>query len=256
MQSRARRVHAALEDPPRTAGDVARRAFDGANALACAASLTELDLIMQPAMEAIGFNHFVAVETLGPQTRLIAGHRHPTWWPHMFQHNYHMEDAPFIVARRDGGARFYSEAIHPENLTPLQQRIANERRAFGINDGFINTTHFIEGPALTVAVVGADVDARDPDVRAAALILTSYYGVAARGFHNAPPMRPRTLLTARQLDCLRWVRAGKSGADIADILGISVHTVHEHVAQACARLGVRTRVQAVVVAMSLGLIDT
>ena len=75
MQSRARRVHAALEDPPRTAGDVARRAFDGANALACAASLTELDLIMQPAMEAIGFNHFVAVETVGPQTRLMGSYQ-------------------------------------------------------------------------------------------------------------------------------------------------------------------------------------
>ncbi|HEY2359423.1 MAG TPA: helix-turn-helix transcriptional regulator [Phenylobacterium sp.] len=60
------------------------------------------------------------------------------------------------------------------------------------------------------------------------------------------------LLTARQVECLRWTEEGKSARDIGTILGISARTVDEHIAGACAALGVRTRVQAVVRARSLG----
>lgn len=62
-------------------------------------------------------------------------------------------------------------------------------------------------------------------------------------------------LTARQIDCLLWVEQGKSAWDIGAILGISPRTVEGHLAGACERLGVRTRVQAVVRARRSGLLD-
>ncbi|MDP1875195.1 MAG: helix-turn-helix transcriptional regulator [Phenylobacterium sp.] len=63
-----------------------------------------------------------------------------------------------------------------------------------------------------------------------------------------------SLLTHRQLECLRWAQAGKSSNDIGVILGISHRTVDCHIAEACARLEVRTRVQAVSQAIELGLL--
>jgi DNA-binding CsgD family transcriptional regulator len=69
---------------------------------------------------------------------------------------------------------------------------------------------------------------------------------------QAPPVV--TLLTRRQIDCLTWAARGKSSTDIASILGLSSHTVDEHLGEACKRLGVRTRVQAVMEASSRGLI--
>ena len=62
------------------------------------------------------------------------------------------------------------------------------------------------------------------------------------------------MLTARQVECLSWVRAGKSSTDIGAILGLSARTVDEHIASACDRLGVRTRTQAVVEAVAKGLL--
>ena len=47
---------------------------------------------------------------------------------------------------------------------------------------------------------------------------------------------------------------GKSSTDIAELLGISAQTVEEHIAAACRKLGVRTRVQAAVEASLLGII--
>lgn len=61
-------------------------------------------------------------------------------------------------------------------------------------------------------------------------------------------------LSPRQIECLYWVQEGKSSRDIAVILGISHRMVERHVFRACQKLGVRTRLQAVIRARSLGLI--
>jgi DNA-binding CsgD family transcriptional regulator len=71
----------------------------------------------------------------------------------------------------------------------------------------------------------------------------------SRDLEAAPPR-----LSARQLECLAWAQEGKSAGDIGQILGLSGRTVEGHLAKACAALGVRTRVQAVVRARSLGLL--
>lgn len=67
--------------------------------------------------------------------------------------------------------------------------------------------------------------------------------------------RDRVVLSRRQLECLSWAEAGKSARDTGQILGISQRTVEKHLEQAYEVLGVRTRIQAVVRARSLGLLD-
>ena len=61
-------------------------------------------------------------------------------------------------------------------------------------------------------------------------------------------------ITQRQLECLAWVKEGKSASDIGGILGVSARTVEKHLMKVCAHLQVKTRVQAVVRALELGLI--
>lgn len=69
-----------------------------------------------------------------------------------------------------------------------------------------------------------------------------------REFHNHE-------ITARQLECLAWVQQGKSASDIGGILGISSRTVEGHLLKVCDHLGVKTRLQAVLKARELGLIE-
>ena len=75
-----------------------------------------------------------------------------------------------------------------------------------------------------------------------------------REFTQSDVSTPEVSLTPRQLECLRWVQEGKSSRDIGVILGISHRIVERHVFRACQRLGVRTRLQAVIRARTLGLI--
>ena len=65
---------------------------------------------------------------------------------------------------------------------------------------------------------------------------------------------PDVVLSPRQTECLFWVQQGKSSRDIGTILGISHRMVERHIFRACQKLGVRTRLQAVIRARSLGLI--
>lgn len=65
----------------------------------------------------------------------------------------------------------------------------------------------------------------------------------------------RITLSRRQVQCLYWAQEGKSAADIGVILGLSPRTVEEYLAKACDKLGVRRRVQAVVRARRLGLLE-
>lgn len=61
-------------------------------------------------------------------------------------------------------------------------------------------------------------------------------------------------ITPRQLQCLFWVQEGKSATDIGGILGVSGRTVEGHLKKLCGHLGVKTRIQAVVLARTLGLL--
>lgn len=72
---------------------------------------------------------------------------------------------------------------------------------------------------------------------------------------SSPPFTDLTVLTDRQRQCLNRAARGLTSRAIGEALGISSRTVDEHLAAACAALGVRTRVQAAAI-ISLALPDT
>ena len=61
-------------------------------------------------------------------------------------------------------------------------------------------------------------------------------------------------LSPREHECLQWACLGKSSADMGVILGLSPRTVDSYLEKACAKLRVRTRIEAVAVAVRHGLV--
>ena len=61
-------------------------------------------------------------------------------------------------------------------------------------------------------------------------------------------------LSPRERECLYWASEGKSSSDIAAILGLSGRTVDSYLEKTCAKLGVRTRIEAVATAVRAGIL--
>ncbi|TDE41704.1 response regulator transcription factor [Nonomuraea mesophila] len=70
----------------------------------------------------------------------------------------------------------------------------------------------------------------------------------------APPTGALELLTAREREVLECLAAGLSNAEIARTLTVEEGTVKTHVARILHKLGVRTRVHAVIYAYEHGLV--
>ncbi|MEU9672762.1 MULTISPECIES: response regulator [Streptomyces] len=76
----------------------------------------------------------------------------------------------------------------------------------------------------------------------------------ARQRVSAPPKRSIEGLTAREAEVLVLIARGLSNADIADHLTITDHTVKTHINRLFAKMGLRDRAQAVILAYELGLV--
>ncbi|HEX6342530.1 response regulator transcription factor [Umezawaea sp.] len=78
---------------------------------------------------------------------------------------------------------------------------------------------------------------------------------AGRDAGTAAPHRDLSTLTPRELEVLRHLAEGLSNAELATRLHLSEATVKTHVARILAKLGLRDRVQAVIVAYETGLVS-
>lgn len=152
--------------------------------------------------------------------------------------------------------RFASEVEQSDG----QKLIFDEAREFGLRDGFFLPIHQLDGSMYIVTMKVADPFEPDEQLFATLHMLGLYYGLAVRKLCFGPEATPKPqaektpVLTGRQRECLQWVRAGKTDWEIGQILGISQRTVVEHLELARRRLGVATRTQAVIEAISRGLI--
>jgi len=100
--------------------------------------------------------------------------------------------------------------------------------------------------------LGADDYVTKPiDFERLATIIEARLGQGAR--HDV--WARRIALNEREVDCLTWSARGKTSVEIATILGVGKRTVDFHIDNACRKLNVATRTEAVVKATSSHLID-
>ncbi len=142
-----------------------------------------------------------------------------------------------------------------------QERFAHVWRAF--RDGGGHAEPFaLEAPA-TVVEVGATVTAHIlPSRHLITLDPASVHGSGRNGERVTPrrfappPLESTRTPTARELEVLGLLAGGRTDGQIGELLELSPATVQTHVRNAKAKIGARTRAQAVAIALQRGLIES
>jgi DNA-binding CsgD family transcriptional regulator len=180
-------------------------------------------------------------------------------WPREWQEIYAQEE----YARHDPIPLLARLAMRPFDLAvAFGDCEKTEKRAayaawvaeIGVRDVFAVPMHY-PGDDIGLCVTVAERPIDDPAERHALLFASIHVLHRCRDLNNqAQEKSVKAALSEREIACMGWVLEGKSDRDIGQILGISHTTVHFHVERVKQKLGVRTRVQAAKLVLSLGYI--
>jgi LuxR family quorum sensing-dependent transcriptional regulator len=235
---------------------IPERAFDLVAAAPDIGSLAELDRVVGEELRSFGWRLLLGVQIAtapdAQDVRVLFGNPDHPWVRHYYENGW-QSFCPVAASVSTRPACW--REIRAGRLSRRQRTMFEELRAFDLDEGHIVAVDRGPGGAMAVSLAGGGVEAADPMVRAATHFLSIHFGLVGLKLARPGADDPCAGLSPRQLECLKWVRAGKSSHDIGAILSISARTVDEHLAEACRKLGVKTRVQAVAEAALRGLLQ-
>lgn len=181
-----------------------------------------------------------------------------TDWPDVWlklyeERNFVACDFGVAEARRRMTPFTWLEAKAARNLSAAERELWEASAAFGWTDGFSVPIH---GPAgyFGLVTMGGKARTLPQETRRHLHMLALAVHDRARALTGLDPAAgPQAPLTARELECLRWVGAGHTDAEIAGVMRISAATVKTHEDGARHKLGARTRAHAVARMVVCGL---
>ena len=149
--------------------------------------------------------------------------------------------------------------LEPFSITDVSRMPSNTVRQRQALASLLGTTEAIDGLTVPVAcserVRGIVAFAGDaPDM--SPLVCSTLHLLAHLAFRQSEQMKATPSaddpgLTAREIECLRWVARGKTDAEIAVILSIRPRTARFHIENAKRKLGVAKRIHAVAEALRI-----
>ena len=196
-----------------------------------------------------GMDCFVVAEPGCPEIERddrVWGATWPVFWYRRYIEQNHLANDPVAVRLNNSPVPFrWSQTFAAAGREG--RRVLGEGREFGLHDGLALAVHG-EGGMAAVSI-GARHYELSPRQQTGLQFAAYYlYGrLSNLRTRQAPPARRP--LTPRERECLQWVAAGKTDWEIGQILTISEQTAHGYVQNALAKLGARTRAQAVALAM-------
>lgn len=233
--------------------------------IAAADTVESLTRLVDAIARDLGFEHWIygALVPVSPTRyeQFVLNGYPEDWRSHYLEAGYTFRDPTVNYSRTHVVPTLWDDlARSPEELAkvdPVGRRIVNEARDFGLAKGLSVPLH-----GLGCSFGMMSYAARDPNhpilestVYAEAMLLASYVHQTASQLLFGTRLRETRPLSARERECLKWAAEGKSSWDIAHLLDITERTVVFHLHNACEKLGVATRQQAVAKAMVLGLLN-
>jgi DNA-binding CsgD family transcriptional regulator len=213
--------------------------------------------IFERALERMGFRYYACcshVDFKHPPQSAVVLHNYPLDWADEYtERNLFRFDPVRQHAERSLLPFRWNSSGFTAGLTKSQRLILREAASAGIVNGYTVPIHvpWTAGALRASCSVIPDSNAIDERAYRAVQIMAIYLyaSMEHREGVNATPesgLKSAPVLSERERQCLEMAAQGKSDWDISQLLGISESTVHKHVESAKRRLGVSTRIQAIV----------
>ena len=240
---------------------VQKQAFDIVEKIEAAIGLDQIMTILSSAGNAFGYQNFSIAglplpgESIDPY--IMACGWPDAWATRYRNHNYVHCDPVIRQVRRANKPFMWADAPVSANEVAAKN-IMNEATEFGLVDGFavpIYTTHGFQA----IVTFGADELELNKSEQAALHLVAIYAHQAIRSLlpNNGKENTYWKLekpLSMREIECLKWVAAGKTAFEISVITGISDRTVEHYIASSMRKLNATNRVQAVAEALRFRVI--
>lgn len=208
------------------------------------------------AVAAFGFDYFIlsGVPGIGQKLPpLVAMNAWPEkWYARYTEENYAAIDPVCIFLRRNKRQPFFWRDAVSLVGSEGDARVLDESSQFDLRSGFVipifDDVHWMSVLSLGSSERRLMLSPRDQ----AKLVTIASFGSAALTARATPP--GNIDLSDREAEVLLWSASGKSAWEIGRLLSISENTVQRHQANARAKLGVSTTIQAVIDAVRQKLI--
>lgn len=206
---------------------------------------------------AMGFTHCsYGLGEFSPASapRVTILRQYPQGWVDAYEHQGYFAIDPSVRH----GIRTRRPAVWTRDLADQTPEMWEHARAFGVSHGWAQSSLTPDGHIgmLTLArdveaFSASELDSRETSMMWLTSVAHSALSEAIVQRHRPDPLPE---LSAREKSILGWTIDGKTSADIALLLGISVHTVNFHFKHALVKLGVPNKAAAVAKAIRLGLL--
>lgn len=221
--------------------------------------IKELQILLKGTIQDLGFDYYALVHHVNiyqAKGDFVYLFDFPTAWTETVDRRGYFTDDPVHVACQKSVAPFtWADVPKLVSLSSRQREMLVAAQSAGLGGGFTVPIH-VPGERTGSCTFSTRAG---KDVPEAVLPAAQYIGcfafeaarrvvqriAAERGKRNAA--QPK--LTRRQLDCVVLAAQGKSDRDVAQILGITHHSVHQHMEDAKRKYDVSTRMQLIVRAL-------
>ncbi len=203
----------------------------------------------------IGFTNVVCLKVPNAAETLnsILTRGPEAWTEHYVEANHIFSDPMVRELYKTYDPYAWSDVLNRRKLEREDLRIVEEAGEFGMREGFVVPIYQLNGYFGLVSAAGGKLELTE-QMRSVLQLTSIYVHDKVARLHRAL-REQKARLSPREIECLKWVSAGKSDWVIGEILHLSERTVNGYIESAKRKYEVTTRVQAVLLAARDGYIN-
>lgn len=227
--------------------------LDTLQAVQSAPSVLKVAEIFRRFIDGYGYTSFMCADPprLDTQTGgvILFDTWQPQWRHHYLSRGYSFRDPMVLELCRTVRPFTWEEVCERRRYEPQDWKIVDEASEWNMHHGFVVPLLLTGGRVHTITMAGAK-PRRDFQARAEIHLVSMYAHASALNLRRT--QTPPTPLTKRERQVLQLVADGKSDWEAGCVLGIAASTAHKHIENVKKRMGVSTRMQAVINAIRQG----